>query len=99
MIRELDTKQAAGALTQARGTSKSNAVLSSGLFPYVCEYVVPRALARWVLQDEKKQLRSLKRVEARRRGEAIEAKAARDIELLKAAEDESDRNKEGEEWI
>ena len=60
---------------------------------------MPRTLARWVLQDEEKRLRSLKRVEARRIGEAIEAKAARDIELLRAAEDESDRNKEGEDWI
>ena len=60
---------------------------------------MPRTLARWVLQDEEKRLRSLKRVEARRIGEAIEAKAARDIELLRAAEDESDRNKEDESWI
>ena len=52
-----------------------------------------------MLQDEEKRLRSLKRVEARRICKAIEAKAARDIELLKAAEDESDRNKEDEEWM
>ena len=60
---------------------------------------MPRTLAHWVLQDEEKRLRSLKRVEARRIGEAIEAKATRDIELRRAAEDESDRNKEDESWI